>query len=281
MSPDLEHKVNEATEFMTGVLQSYTKPAIMLSFGKDSMAIAYMLLFEMGLTLPVIAFKEPWFQRKNQFAHMIAAAWNLDIYDWPPLDIKLIEGDEGLAYANFYQFGVVPAAQAMSIKYITEPVPDSSEPWLCYVNDVAARPRGTFITPWDVAFCGSKDSDTDYVWRQRPLRERLVKNPDGVVDVAFPLKGWTDADVWAYSQARKIPVQPDRYFQDLENQWRERDDHRTNPDWTNVCTLCVDRKLAGQQVHCPLAGKPIANMSHLASYVERDQQRPVNLQPTT
>jgi 3'-phosphoadenosine 5'-phosphosulfate sulfotransferase (PAPS reductase)/FAD synthetase len=229
----------------------------MCSFGKDSMVMLH-LLRKWGYNLPVIFHRDPWFPKKYRFADDIIGAWELEAYDYPPSAITMWEGQSIMAFTNHYQIGQNSYLQLP--KNILEP--EAGKKWLCGV-DLLNRPKATFIYPWDLVLIGHKSSDEDQIAGKVTLHVDVKKNGGAAPDAGFPLKDWTDEDIWDYTDANNVPQQWDRYS---PTDRKELDDKETNSDYANVCIACIDRRSKEPGVWCPKLKMNVSNISSNVAY---------------
>src|SRR5262252_3968285 len=234
----------------------YLSPVLNCSFGKDSTVLLH-LLNSNGIHLPVIYYRDPWFPRKNAFADFVTTALNLEVHNYPPLRVSLKTSPQMVALVSEYSTG--PHSLEAMLKNTIE-IDDDDDPddFLCGIGFLS-RPCSTFAYPWDLALIGHKDSDTDQIYGPIPLHSELVMRDSGP-DFYFPLKSWTDADVWDYIDAFDIPYQEDRYDKANRREW---EDKSANSDWYPVCLRCVDKRKAGRIVFCPKVKQSLTNVSHL------------------
>lgn len=255
----MEHLVKAAHRAIDRVLAVYHRPALACSFGKDSMVLLHLLRAR-GLQLPVIFHRDPWWPAKYAFADRIIQEWDLEVHDWAPLRVTLWEGKEIMAFTNHYQIG--PNGAALQLPKNILP-PEPGKKFLCGLRDVLQRPTGTFNYPWDCVLIGHKSSDQDQIAGKLPLKVDLKQNAGLAPDAAFPLRAWTDADIWAYSAANGVPQQPDRYDPATG---RELADKRPNSDYAHVCIACCNRREPAVSVPCPKLGCDVSYVGNLVPY---------------
>ena len=70
------------------------------------------------------------------------------------------------------------------------------------------------------------------------------------VNAVFPLRHWTDQDVWDYTELNRVPYDKRRY----QNR-AELDDKWLNPDYVHACTACIDPREDAQDRALPEAGR--------------------------
>jgi hypothetical protein len=255
----IEAKAQETLRALKVMLKDYAAPVINCSFGKDSMVLLH-LCYANSLPLPIVYYRDPYFPRKNAFADSVIQAWNLAVWDYPPIRTSLLHGAEMVALVSEYQSG--PGLSTIAVLKNTSEYKEGSDPreYLCAVSFLS-RPCGTFNYPWDLALIAHKDVDEDQIYGIVPLHSQLVMRDDGP-DCYFPLKDWSLDDVWDYTEAFHVPFQADRY--DIKTR-SELEDKTFNSDWYPTCLRCVDKRLSGQTVFCPKFNRELKNVSEKAA----------------
>jgi 3'-phosphoadenosine 5'-phosphosulfate sulfotransferase (PAPS reductase)/FAD synthetase len=233
-------------------LERFRNPVVMMSFGKDSMALGFMIFKMLKLKLPVIYYRDPFDPIKNEWPDKIIHEWGLEVYDYPPYQCRVKVKGEFIELCPSYQIGELPNGCIDVPKAILEP--DYKGDWHCGLK-ILERPKGSFNFPWDLILHGHKSADVDRFYGPVKLKTELVEK-DGIPAVAFPLKDWTHDDIWDFIEDFDIPFQQDRYLNRVESA-----DKITNNDYLVACTNCVDPRKAGQDVYCPLVGHGIKNIS--------------------
>jgi len=249
----LDDKIKHAT----ALLRYFPEPrALMCSFGKDSMVLLHLIrevipaqpLLCGSYPMQIIHHRYPWFPQKNEFADSIIRSWNLEVHEYAPILTGVKCNDERIELVARYPFGT----SAMDIPVnIESPLPRRD--YACGLQWIL-RPRQSGMTwNWKTVFSGHKSVDTDPFEGQVPLKHDAAKV--GNVNLVFPLRHWTDDDVWEYIETNKIPYDKRRYAGRLEvpDKW-------LNPDYLHACTACVDPRNKGEKVHCPKLNKMVENM---------------------
>jgi hypothetical protein len=255
-------KVADTLSFVRKTLEAYRRPAIMCSFGKDSMVLLHILRTA-GIHLPVVFHRDPWWPQKYTFADRMIAEWELEVHDYAPSFVTLWEGKEIMAFTNHYQIGPTPSSYLQMPKNILPPEPNRK--FLCGIKDVLNRPTGTFNYPFDLVLIGHKSSDKDQIAGAVPLHVDVKNNQGMAPDAAFPLRYWTDEDVWDYTSKHGVPQQEDRY--DVANRC-EKTDKWTNSDYANVCIACCDKRSQAKSVMCPKLGYEVSCVADKVPYSE-------------
>lgn len=241
---EYQEKLSSALRLIDGVLASAKNPAIMCSFGKDSMVVLDMVMKRRRLK--VIFHREPLQHHKYEFANRIIRDMDLHVIDYPPLGTTIREENGETEIVNHYQIGG---------SYVYLPTglrPQSHGRTICALEDIYNKPTGTFNYPFDVAFHGHKSSDVDPVLGAVPLKVDMSLNPISA-SAAFPIRHFTDEDVWRYIEENNVPVHHERY-EKVDGQWREREDKTHNPDYINACYACMTKAATKTGADCPRFG---------------------------
>jgi hypothetical protein len=217
--------------------------------------------------LPVIYHRHPYFPAKHEFADEVIRSWALEIYDFPPLacGVKCRVKDEShaarLELVTRYQVGT----GAIDLPMNTEP-PIERRPFVCGLQWLV-RPKTLGAQwPWTTVFIGHKSSDVDPYEGPVPLKDDQVQTAG--VTAVFPLRHWTDEDVWDYIEQNAVPYDMRRYrvkdagaSHAAGGRWEENPDKWLNPDYVHACTACIDPRETRKTVPCPkLGGALVRNM---------------------
>lgn len=255
---NLESKIDETLQFLKTELAKYQHPVLAWSGGKDSMCLLHLMYFH-EMRLPVVYYRDPFFPRKNRFVNLVIDSYLLECHDYPPLRVSLKHSPQMVGLVSEYATG--PTSVLAVLKNSSEFCDgDDEREFLCGVNFLM-RPCGTFNFPWDVMLVGHRDDDTDPIFGPIPLHSNIVYRDEGP-DFIFPLKEWSNTDVWDYTELHQVPVQADRY--DVANRC-EWPDKTFNSDWYPVCLRCVDKRTPGATVFCPKMKRDIVNVSGAAA----------------
>ena len=255
----LDDKIEAAHDLIGRVLHSYHSPVVMSSFGKDSMVLLD-LVDALDKKLPIVFHREPFEPFKYQFANQIIQNNNYAVYDYPPIGTMMVKRGDEAEIVNRYQVG--PVAVTWLGTGIKKPQPD--HPFHCGYKDFYEKPVGLFKFPWDVALVGHKSTDVDPILGPLPLKVDILAS-EGACDFAYPLRHFTDADVWEYSERFEVPINLKRY--DKANGYREFADITYNNDYYFTCVKCMDRD-EPEAVFCPKMNCEISNISKDIRYAE-------------
>jgi len=265
----MEQLVKETCQKVERWLAASANPVVLWSGGKDSTAMLHLIRHKVGAKLPVIQWREPRFRHRYAYSDRLARAWDLEMYDYAPLGYALTDGYDiettvpRFDFVKLYPFGQKSLALCLGTE---DPQPEelASGRYLCGL-DALKRPTGTFNFPWDAAFHGQKSADVDLIKGQVPLAQDALVQA-GVPTQYYPMRHWSDADVWNYLEAEGVPNDETRY-EKSDGVWQHRKDKSANSDYYPVCWNCVNRHL-GDTVWCPKNLCETNNISSLAPYID-------------
>lgn len=259
-------KVDHARKLIASVLSQAKEPCTMCSFGKDSIAVLHMV--RQQADLPVVFHREPFQHYKYDYANSIIRDWDLHVVDYPPMATAVNEGETEFEIVNQYQAGnkwvYLPTGFRQSRQTAEGHGAHGAFPLsgnrkvLCAFDKVYNKPTGTFNYPFDIAFHGHKSVDVDPILGAVPLNSDVAFNV-GAISAAFPLRHFTNADVWRYIEENGIPIHDKRY-EKVNGEWREREDKTHNPDYIDACYACMSKK-TGSSVYCPKLQCGVSNIS--------------------
>lgn len=253
----LDEKVEGAKAFFKSVLETYNKPVVMSSFGKDSMCLLH-LLKTMGIKLPILFHRKPFEPKKYEFADSVIHAENYTVHDYPPSNTSVTKNGDKAEITSYYQVG--GNATIWLGRNIIKP--EDGKPFLCGLEDFYDTPIGAFHFPWDVCIVGHKSSDVDPIQGPVPLKSD-IHHPEEGPDYAYPLRYFTDADVWEYTYKFKVPYNDKRY--DKSSGYKEFKDKTYNDDYYCACMRCIDKD-ESSVVFCPKYNKQVSNISSTIRY---------------
>lgn len=256
---NLGEKVGAAKSLILRCLEAYKRPSVLSSFGKDSMVM--LSLIESVAKMPPIVFhREPFFPEKYAFANSVILEKGYTVYDWAPAGTAIMKDNDHMEVMNAYPIG--PNSFNELPTGIVEP--KEGESYLCGYEDLYNKPTGTFAYPWDLAFMGHKSTDVDPLRGPLPLMADVATN-EGAPDIAFPIRYFTDEDIWRYTELEGLPVHESRY--NRADGYREHADKTHNPDYHPACVRCMDPD-APRAVFCPKMQTEIINRSPQLRFVD-------------
>jgi len=266
----MENLINKTVEYIKLWNQNWPRSVVFWSGGKDSTALLHLIKFRAGLDIPVVQFREPKFRERYAYSDKLIKDWKLEVHDYPPLRVALADGpDVNTGEVRFDLLKYFQWGQKCMVMSLGTERPKEGEEFLCGLNDFLFCPTGTFNWPWGAVWIGTKDTDTDLIKGQVAVKSH-IRYADGSPVSLYPLRDWTDQDVYNYLELSGVEPDPTRYVKKLQihtmaEQWQNNPDKSLNADFYPVCLNCVDRH-QGQYVDCPKLKAKINNISHLAPY---------------
>lgn len=262
--------VARSLEIIREMAEASRAPAILCSWSKDSMVLRDLIRIA-GLHWPVITFMTEWHPRKWAFARQMSEAWDVPIITWHPQRTWVFQqGGAELVLGSTYQMGEDPDVPGIDIHVdVLEPPEDATtlppgyECGMKYLD----RTRGSVVWRWDALAIGHRDVDRDKFLGAMPLAHHHVPMPEGHPALWFPLKHWTDREIWDYTNHEPLPVDWRRYSR--EDNWQDPawvpasvlNEH--NNDCIHACVRCM--KLApdgtAPPVQCPALQQTIDSLA--------------------
>jgi hypothetical protein len=251
--------LNDKIDHATKLLRFFPgRHAVMSSFGKDSMVLLHLIrnvvpknpLSAHAYPIPVLWHRHPWFPSKNEFAESVIRSWAIEAHDYPPLVCGVKCKEDRIELVAQYPFG----GGAMDLPLNTEE-PKPRRDFVCGVEWLNRPKQLRMSWDWATVFIGHKSSDVDPYEGPVPLKHDAADV--GGVNVVFPLRHWTDDDVWQYIEDNHIPYDKRRYAGHLEVP-----DKMLNPDYIYACTRCIDPRETAETVMCPKLGTEIPVIGH-------------------
>jgi len=140
--------------------------------------------------------------------------------------------------------------------------PVGDEKYLCGV-DFFQRPTGSFNWPWESVFIGTKGGDTDPI-KGGVVLETDVRFADKSPVSLYPLRDWSDENVFEYLESEGVEPDPNRY-EKIDGKWDYKSDKSMNADYIPTCLNCIDRH-QGPYVHCPKLNARVNNIAKDSLY---------------
>lgn len=219
------------------LLKSAKKPVLLCSFGKDSMVLLYESL-KVRNDIDIIYIRQPYFSKKQTFANKIIADLNLRVYQYnPSFSVYTQEEDYFDVFDLFY------LKEKMYFPMAKGCTKTNDNNYACVI-DLLEMPKIPSITfEWDLFIAGQKNYDN--------LNGRKY-NLNNNIKFCYPIKDWTDKQVWEYIHSNNIPYNKERY--DDKN-----DDY--NDDKIPTCNNCLDYRYKNNLVYCPKIKKEIESIA--------------------
>lgn len=258
------NKIEHSIDLIKRNLANARRPAAMLSFGKDSMVMAHLIRGgSNAFPIDVIYHRDPWFPHKNLFADSVINSWGMTVHDFPPMTTGVKVKPDMLELVSRYSFGI----REIDIpKNVCAPEDYPRRDYICGLNDWIKRPKAFVMDyPWDTVFIGHRSADVDPFEGHVPLK--VDEYIGGGVRIVFPLRNWTDAEVWNYIAHEHIPVQDTRYKDrvDVDDKWHSN-------DYTHACTACIDPRVTSPTVFCPKLKRDVPNHGAIVNQLRTDAE---------
>lgn len=230
------------------VIEKYKSPALLVSFGKDSHAMWHMLRH---IGLPVICYRTPWQTERWWFANRMIAENQITAYDYPPSWTALQEKDGAMELVSAYDIG---NGKVIGIRQRLHHVEKAET---CVLHECVNRPLGGISFRWDLLISAQKKGDTDHFGGTHDVTVDVKQT--GGADVFFPMRNWSDEEVWEYHKKHSLPRDTLRY---------DTDELGFSGDRIEGCFRCIHRSEA-PSVSCPrLGGLIVNNISSQMNYLE-------------
>jgi 3'-phosphoadenosine 5'-phosphosulfate sulfotransferase (PAPS reductase)/FAD synthetase len=225
------------------ITRRHRRPALFVSWGKDSMVLLW--------TLHRLGILKQWtllHGRDPQAPHKLrdVASWvrevGLVVHDIMPAARQIHESEDGHLR--------VVARYRLDEDFSTclgWSVDDTGKAEICLRDEwITGLPLAIHAVGCDAYVIGHKSADQEPGLESMDLHADAVQAAPGIM-AYFPLRHWTDEDVWHYSDDFDIPRDTARYTQP--------DNRAVDPDWKQACGRCLLRGNAGaDMVPCPRHG---------------------------
>jgi len=250
-----DDKVTLTQDFIKECLSVSKNPVCLCSFGKDSLVMLHMIL--QIKKIPVVYWKEPYYQSKFRHVQEVAELWDLEIYDYPPTYTNYLCLDN---YFDVYNYYFINPNTYMNLFTGTRNYTKDDKQYLCAVEDLLKRPKvPAYDFRWDCIFHGHKQSDPLYISDYIELPKLKIFG-NGLL--SLPIKDWSDKEIWDYIVKYKLPYNKDRY---------DNKDESRNNDLFPTCHDClIPSNCDG--VFCKKYNKHIPFQGKTREQNERDRQ---------
>ena len=242
----------------------WPRAVVLWSGGKDSTALLHLIRYGAEIDIPVIQYRQPKFRERYAYSDCLIKEWGLEIYEYPPMKVALADGpDVNTGEVRFDMLHYFQWGRNCVVLSLGTETPKDGEKFLCGVTDFLQRPTGTFNWPWGAVYIGTKYEDTDLIKGHVPLAQD-IRIVDGAPVSLYPMRDWTDDEIFWYLEDNGITPDPTRYVKTNEK-WQNNPDKSLNADFYPTCFNCVNRHL-GNHVHCPKLNATITNISDMVPY---------------
>lgn len=252
---------SKTLDFIKDCLEVSNNPICLCSFGKDSLVLLHLIL--RIKKIPVIYWREPFFQSKFSHPQKIAEMWDLEIYDYPPTFIDYLQLEDYFDVYNYYYAG---NNQYINLYTGIRKYRNEDKKYLCAIKDLLLRPKiSKYEFKWNCIFHGHKQSDKVYIADKIDL-PKIRFFGDRIL--SLPLKDWQDKDIWEYIYKYNLPFNKNRY---------SNEDEKFNNDIFPTCYDCLDYRNIGKEVICPKINKPVACLAKTKEENEKFRNNLLNM----
>lgn len=208
--------MNEIRENIKQVLEGSENPCLLLSFGKDSLLLLW-LIREVCPSIGILWYSVDITREQRRYAEKIIKLLDLTVYSYLPSDRYFLPNKEGLSIISEYSMG----------GSILPNIRDIEDGDVCAITLNRNR-TPHFVYPFDTTFVGWKSTDEHFI---------VGKNffpPDGVqlgpTKLFAPLRDLTDTQVLSAIKELDIP------YEEVD-------------DTIQICTSCL--QAGSEKVYCP------------------------------
>lgn len=254
----IKPKVDDALFFIKEQLAGCKNPALAYSGGKDSTVLLY-LVRQIMPEIPVAYFSLHEDARKEAWIHEIAGMWDLRLHILQPIARDMAGLGTHVEIIHFFQLGEFAFHLGLQGgKFLSNPI--------CAIEKHLAPVSQDHLDA-EMVFVGHKSSDIDTLYGPAPLGQRIAWSEAGHTQLAFPLRDWTDADIWEATTWLNIPQNWRRYDRKTHEKLKS---EQFNSDVYNLCTRCVTPG-QGAVVQCPKLNGPIDSIANPVLLEQRFQ----------
>lgn len=186
--------------------------------------------------IPVLYMEAIAHPTKHAFANRITAEWKLNVTKpAPAFRVAVAQGADRVEIIEIHE---VAPRQILYFPIEAEEgyIPDENA--TCGLEMAAYQPPPVLNLHFDGIFIGHRGDDVDPTFGAIPLKtDAMIRNGFRYL---YPLRDWTESDIWEASQLLGIPQNDARYKQG---------DLAANNDYYPLCTECM--KTDGEPAFCP------------------------------
>ena len=238
------------------------RPCVLWSSGKDSQILLW-LVRQIDPNITIFYFQAFPHPMKHAFANRVIREWGLNVVIPIPAERDAIVKDNHAEIIELYQLG---PKRLMYFPIEAEPNHQPTFNSRCAVEKLGAPVQNQVSLMRDLAFIGHRNDDVDPTFGAVPLKDYVAESENGDFRYVYPLKDWTEHDIWTASHIHKIPQNTARYV--------DRDMSQNN-DYYPMCSNCLRNDEA--EVFCPRAGINRRAYKFDPSAADEWRKRAVNL----
>jgi hypothetical protein len=248
----IESLIRQSSSLIREQLAQLKAPCVLSSFGKDSM-VTLWLVREQKPDIDVLYFDAFPSPTKHRFALDIIQRWGLTVRSPLARGRDAITKGDHLELAELHelapdQFTYFPIEAEAGY------VPD--ENCLCGLEKLTDEVAPKCEFNFDAAFMGTRGDDVDFAWGDCNPGDAVISRGDNF-RLVYPLKDWTEKDIWEASFLLGIPQNEARYFGN---------DMTANNDYYPLCTKCLG---SDSEVICPQTNLPLPGMRSILKLDDR------------
>lgn len=248
-------KVDRAIQFITEFIGRSERPVVLWSGGKDSQVLLW-LARQAKIDIPAVYFQIYPDARKEAFIHEIAGIWKQQVQTLRPIAHDVAANGSNVELLNFFRVGDIVVHVGMQSGNV------GAKP-ICLI-ETCTQPTSNDRADCDLAFIGHKDSDVDTLYGHAILSGDTVRSGD--TTLAYPLRDWTDEDIWEASEQFSIEQNWRRYDRQTKEKLKS---EVFNNDYYALCSKCCAPGLSVESVLCPKIGVHIAYLGDQLPLQER------------
>lgn len=215
-------------------------PVVAWSAGKDSQVMLH-LIRQVRQDIPVLHLRGFADETKHDFAEDEIGRMGLLLIEPQPCSRDIVARGDHVEVIETYLL-----TEQASLYFPIESEPDHvpSPRSHCAIEKIN-QPTSNEPLDVDCVFIGHRSSDADPVHGPIPLRSDTAE-ASGVLFV-YPLRAWTEANIWEASELLSIPQNKARY---------ERNEMAANADYFPMCVECL-KPTDKESITCPKINQPV------------------------
>lgn len=249
--------IAKALTLIREALSRVTAPIVAWSAGKDSQTMLH-LIRQVRTGIPVLHLRGFEDETKYDFAENEIGRLGLLMIEPRPFATDVVAKADHIEIIEEYRLND-KAALYFPIEAEPDHVPGPNS--YCAIEKLN-QPCNSEPLGVDCIFIGHRNDDVDPVHGPIPLEQNIVESHD--VTFVYPLRAWTEANIWEASEMLNIPQNRARY---------ERQEISANADYFPLCTECL-KPTNAESVICPKINQPVyAIGKHLNLEQRREEWR--------